>query len=62
MCKTLPHKDKGEVVNGRELDGRSRKRRQEVVDTVVVIEIIPLDSSVLTNISSRGFEAQSENG
>ena len=62
IYKTPPNKDKDEVVNGRELGGRSRKRRQAVVDTIVVVETIPINLSALTNISSRGFEAQTANG
>ena len=61
ICNTPPNKDRGEVVNGREFDGRSRKRRQEVVDTIVAVEMIPSDLSALTSISNRGFEAQTEN-
>ena len=62
IYETPPNKDRGEVVNGRELVGRSRKRRQTVVDTVVVFETIPINLPALTNISSRGFEAQTANG
>ena len=62
IYKTPPNKDRGEVVNGRELGGRSRKRRQTVVDTVVVFETISINLSALTNNSSRGYEAQTANG